>query len=147
MPSVSDTGQTDFSGDMIKTFEQLLQTKDLSARVVKSEHLNENPEFLTEDITPPIAEEIATGMLEGDVKISIRLGTRLIDITVEHHSPKMAQLLVNRLAEESISQEFDQNAGSATTLSNYLDKEVGRLQQKVSESESATWRTMRRLIT
>jgi len=138
VPSVENTGQTDVtSGDMIKTYEQLLQTKDLPERVVKNEHLNENPEFLPEGITPPISEEYAAGILAGKITIKIRPFTRLIDITVEHRSPKMAQLLANWLAEESISQEFDQNAGGATTLSNYLDKEVGRLQQKVSESEGA----------
>jgi len=138
VPNVGDVGQSDtHSGDMLNTFVQLLQTKDLVERVVKSEHLNENPEFLPKGVTPPVSEETAAGMLAGDVTIRIRPTTRLIDITVEHPSPQMAQLLANRLAQESVLQEFDQKTQSAGVLSDYLQKEVARLQQKVSESEHA----------
>jgi capsular exopolysaccharide synthesis family protein len=136
--SVQDVSETDdTSGDMIKTFEQLLQTKDLPERVVKTDHLNENPEFLPEGVTDPISEDEAAGMLEGDTSIHIRPFTRLIDITVEHRSPQMAQLLANRLAQESILQEFDQRADSASELSDHLQKEVDRLRQKVLDSERA----------
>src|SRR5580692_11516530 len=44
--------QDGVSDDMIKTYEQLLKT-NLPERVVKSQHLNENAEFLPEGITPP----------------------------------------------------------------------------------------------
>jgi succinoglycan biosynthesis transport protein ExoP len=127
----------DISGDMIKTYEQLLQTKDLPEGVVKSEHLNENSEFLPNDLTPPVPEETATGILEGDTTIRIRPLTRLIDITVEHRSPQMAQLLANKLAEQSVLQEFEQKSSGASALSDYLQKDVERLRQKVLESDTA----------
>jgi succinoglycan biosynthesis transport protein ExoP len=131
-------GQQDgVSDDMIKTFEQLLQTKDLSERVVKSQHLNENPEFLPEGAPVPSSEETATSQLAGEVTIRIRPPTRLIDITVEHHSQKMAQELANWLAQESISQEFEQSTGGAAVLSDYLQKEVDRLREKLKASETA----------
>ncbi len=138
VPAVGNVGQMDAkSGDLLKTFEQLLQTRNLVDRVVKSEHLNESPEFLPKGAAPPISEGAASAMLASDVTIRIRPLTRLIDITVTHHSPHMAQVLANRLAQESVLQEFDQKAGSASVLSNYLQKEVERLQAKVSESEHA----------
>jgi succinoglycan biosynthesis transport protein ExoP len=134
----SDVGEPDTkSGDLIKTFEQLLQTKDLVARVVKNEHLNENAEFLPPTSPPPVSEEFAMDLLSGMINIQIRPLTRLIDITVEHHSPQMAQFLANKLAEESILQEFDQRAGSARVLSDYLQKEVQRLQGKLAEAQQA----------
>jgi succinoglycan biosynthesis transport protein ExoP len=135
--SVDDAGQPDFGGDMIKTFEQLLQTKDLSERVVKSEHLNENPSFLPEGVMPPVSEDAATGMLAGSIGIHIRPLTRLIDISVEHPSPQMAQMLANRLAEESVKQEVDQSGAGLGALSDELDKEADRLRQKLADSESA----------
>ena len=138
VPGVDGAGQTDnVSGDLIKTFAQLLRTKDLLERVVKSERLNESSEFLPKDVPPPISEGAATDMLMGDVSIHIEPMTRLIDITVDHPSPKMAQLLANRLAQESIAQEFDQQTGSSSVLSNYLEKEVARLRPMVAESERA----------
>jgi capsular exopolysaccharide synthesis family protein len=130
-------GQPDgISDDMIKTFEQLLQTKTLAERVVKSEHLNENPEFLPAGTQGPINEETATGMLASSTSIHIRPLTRLIDISVQHPSPDMAQKLANAVAQASIDQEMEQHNGGANVLSEYLDKEVDRLREKLAASES-----------
>ena len=137
VPNVGDSAQDTQSADLLKTTEQLLQTKDLVTRVVKSEHLNENPDFLPPGITPPVSEDEAAGILAGDVSIHIRPLTRLIDITVDHHNPEMAKLLADRLAEASIMQQFAQRAESAGVLSDYLQKEVTQLQEKVAESERA----------
>ncbi len=132
-----DIGQTDANSSDIKTFEQLLQTKDLSERVVKAQHLNENAQFLPEGVTLPVSEEAATGMLASTVGIHIRSPTQLIDITVEHHDPRMAQLLANWIAHESVNQNVDQTKSGSGVLSDDLQKEVQRLQQKLSESETA----------
>jgi succinoglycan biosynthesis transport protein ExoP len=138
IPSGEDVGKEDVtSGDLINTFVQLLQTKDLPSRVTKSQHLNENPEFLPEGVAAPVSEDQAASILAQDVSIHIRPATRLIDITVEHHSPTMAQSLANWLAQESISEEFDQDAGDTTMRTDHLQKEVERLQQKASASEQA----------
>ena len=123
--------------DLLKTFEQLLQTKDLTERVVKAEHLNENPEFLGKGINGPVSEDDATAMLGNDVAIRIRPMTRLIDITVDHPSPKMAKFLADKLAEQSILQQMDQGGARAGSLSEDLQKEVARLQGQVTQSELA----------
>jgi uncharacterized protein involved in exopolysaccharide biosynthesis len=123
------------SDDMMKTFEQILQTKNLAEGVVKEQHLNENPQFLADGPPAPVSEDTATGMLASEITIRIRPLTRLIDITVEHESPQMAQMLANWLAQESIAQEVEQHAGTTTVLSDYLQKEVDRLQQELAVSE------------
>jgi len=120
---------------MIKTFEALLQTKDLAERVVKDKHLNENFDFLPHGATGPVSEETATGMLVGDALIRIRPLTQLIDITVQHHSPNMAQSLANWLAEESIAQETEKNNGGNQVRIDYLQKEVDQLQQDLGVDE------------
>jgi len=137
MPGIPDVGQTDTgNADLLKTYEQLLQTKDLVQRVVRSEHLNTDPDFLA-NVAPPISEDAATTMLAEDVSIHIRPLTQLIDITVEHHFPRMAKLLADKLAQASITQQFDQHLENAGVLSDDLQKEVNQLQEKVTESELA----------
>jgi succinoglycan biosynthesis transport protein ExoP len=132
----SATDRTDVtSNDMLKTFEQLLQTKALPEGVVRSEHLNENADFLPPGVTPPVSEDTATDMLAGMISIHIRGVTRLIDITVNNRSPEMAAFLANKLASEAILQEFHRGGEGATVLSDYLEKEVDRLQEQVTESE------------
>ena len=135
-PSGENVGRPDVtSGELITTFVQLLQTNDLPSRVAKSQHLNENPEFLPEGVPAPVSDDAATSMLASDIAIHIRPSTRLIDITVEHRSENMAQSLANWLADESISQEFDEDAGDTTARTDHLQKEVERLQQKASASQ------------
>ena len=123
--------------DMIKTYEQMLQTKDLAERVVKNQHLEANPEFLPVGVQGPLSQDAATGMLAASMSVRIRPLTRLIDISVEHHDPHMAQFLADQLAQESVSQYVEQHQGTGTVLTDYLQKEVDRLQKALSNSESA----------
>ncbi|HEV3271494.1 MAG TPA: polysaccharide biosynthesis tyrosine autokinase [Candidatus Methylacidiphilales bacterium] len=127
----------DTSGEMIETKVQLLQTKDLPEEVVKKEHLNENPDFLPSDAPPPVSEDVAAGILMGDATIRKAPLTRVIDITVEHRLPEMAEFLANKLAEQSVLQELEQKTKGARDLATYYQTEVDRLQQKVVEAENA----------
>ncbi len=129
--------QDGISDDMIKTYEQLLQTKDLAQRVVNSQHLESNPSFIPAGAAGPISPDTATGMLAGSMNIRIRPLTRLIDISVEHRDPHMAQMLANQLAHEAVAQYLDQHAGSGTVLADYLQKEVDQLRQQLTASETA----------
>jgi capsular exopolysaccharide synthesis family protein len=136
--AVGTVGQVDGIGDdMIKTYEQLLQTKDLAERVVKSQHLEDNPEFLPPGVQGPISEDAATGLLANAMKIQIRLGTRLIDITVESASNRMAQLLANELAKESVAQYAEQHEKTGGVLTDYLQKEVDRLRTELTTASAA----------
>jgi polysaccharide biosynthesis transport protein len=124
------------SGELIKTFEQMLQTRNLTEQVVKSENLNENPEFAPAGATLPISEDEAVDILSDSTTIHLRPLTRLIDITVEHRSPKMAKFLADKVAEESIKQQFNQKINNASDMSDSLSKEVDQLKQKAADAES-----------
>src|SRR5277367_1900853 len=65
------------SNDMLKTFEQLLQTKALPGGVVRQEHLNESADFLPDGVTPPVTEDEAIDMLAAMSSIHVRGATRL----------------------------------------------------------------------
>jgi len=136
VPTVGSQVDTQ-SPDVLKTLEQMLQTKDLPERVVQSEHLNENAEFLGPKLTPPVSEEAATSILADDVSIHVRPLTHLIDITVDHPSAKMAKFLADKLAEQSLLQRVQVHASGATVLSTYFQQEVDRLKDKVKISRQA----------
>ncbi len=125
------------SPEVLKTLEQMLQTKDLPDRVVRAEHLNENAEFLAPTWKPPVAEEAATALLANEVSIRVVPLTHLIDITVDHPSAKMAKFLADRLAEQSILQRIQVHSSGAGVLSTYLAQEVERLKDKVKASRQA----------
>ena len=99
---IADNPMVASSGDsMMKTFEQLLQTRALIERVVRNEKLTENREFLPAHAPPPVSEDYAVAVLASHTTIRQRLGTRIIDITVEHHLPEVAKYLADKLAHES----------------------------------------------
>lgn len=125
------------SPELLKTLEQMLQTKDLAERVVHAEHLNENAEFIAGKWNPPISESAATDLLSNEVTIRVVPLTHLIDITVDHPSPKMAKFLADKLAEQSILQRIQVHTSGASVLSTYLQQEVDRLKDKVKISRQA----------
>jgi capsular exopolysaccharide synthesis family protein len=118
----------------MKTVEQLLQTRSLMERVVRDEKLNENPDFLPSGVTAPTSEEFAQTFLLTHTEIRTRLGTRLIDITVEHHSPQMAKFLADKLARASVVQATDQTTSGVSELADSLQKHVDDLAAKSAEA-------------
>jgi succinoglycan biosynthesis transport protein ExoP len=125
------------SDNALKTYEQMLQTKSLPSQVVATEHLNENTNFLPRDVQPPIPEEFATDMLAHMMSVRIRPGTRLIDITVDHRVPFMAQTLANKLAEQAVLQEIAEKSSGNRELSDSLQKDADRLQKQYLDAEHA----------
>jgi capsular exopolysaccharide synthesis family protein len=133
----NDVVTPDGIGDgMIKTYEQLLQTKDLAERAVKNQNLQDNPEFLPPGIQGPVSQDAAAGILASEMSIHIRLGTRLIDIMVEHPSNRMAALLANELAKAAVEQYVDQHTGSGNGVADSLQKQVDQLQQQLAKATS-----------
>jgi succinoglycan biosynthesis transport protein ExoP len=132
---VPDAGRPDNqSGDMLNTFVKLLQTRNLPELVVKSEQLNENPQFLPKGLSH-VSADSATDMLWDMTTIRSEPSTRLIYITVEHPSPQMAQMLANKLAEESIVQDFNIGSNNASDLRDHLKAEADQLRQKVEQAD------------
>jgi succinoglycan biosynthesis transport protein ExoP len=134
---VADTGSQGTSDDSLKTYEQMLQTKTLPSQVVANEHLNENPDFLPPNMAQPVSEDFAAEILSHMVTIRIRLGTRLIDISVNHRLPAMAQLLANKLAEQALVQEITEKSSGGKELSDSLEKDADRLRQQYMQAEHA----------
>jgi polysaccharide biosynthesis transport protein len=90
------------SDDSVKTIEQNMQSFDLFEAVVKNPDIANDPDFLVgypggADETPSSAD--LAGWLYSNTKIALRHGTRLIDVTVYHRVPQMAQKLAQALVD------------------------------------------------
>ncbi len=124
------------SDTMMKTFEQMLGTRSLIERVVRNNNLTENRDFLPLHAPPDVSEDYAVAVLSSHTDIRQRLGTRLIDITVEHRSPEMAKKLADWLAYESILQASDQTSSGAGIQADQLQAEVDKLSAEAAEATS-----------
>jgi capsular exopolysaccharide synthesis family protein len=71
------------------------------------------------------------------LKVKLRRGTRLIDISVSHENPKLAQALARSLIEEYGNEMVEGRANPSKQANKFLVDEVERLRSKVMASENA----------
>ena len=119
----------------LKTFEQNVTSPEVLLRVIHDPQLAGDPAFL-----PEAARRTDNALQEAlarHVDAKLRRGTRLIDITVQHQSPVLAQRIANLLVQEfsAWNREARRDAGQAA--SHFLIDEAERLRERLSKSEQA----------
>jgi polysaccharide biosynthesis transport protein len=126
------------SPDFLKTIEQALLSQTLLLRIVKANGLDKDPIFAPpkKDGTAYLDSELVA-RFRSKVKVALRRGTRLVDVTVEDIDPKRAQQLAGSMVKEFIDQSFDQNVGLSETTTDYLREEANRLEVKLQSAEQA----------
>jgi capsular exopolysaccharide synthesis family protein len=126
------------SPDFLKTIEQARLSQTLLLRIVKANGLDKDPIFAPpkKDGTAYLDSELV-GRFQSKVKVALRRGTRLVDVTVEDIDPKRAQQLAGSMVKEFIDQSFDQNVGLSETTTDYLREEANRLEVKLQSAEQA----------
>ena len=122
----------------VATVLEGLRSRALLARVAEANHLAEDRNFLPAgaDGRPP-AVAVAAHALGALVEVQIRKGTRLIDVSVSHRDPQLAQTLVNSLVAEFIQTKIEQRAASSQGVMTFLLKEAERLKGKLQQSDEA----------
>jgi succinoglycan biosynthesis transport protein ExoP len=92
------------SEDSIKTIEQNLQSYGLFLNVVSNPDIADDPNFLVGyhgQKNPAVVSDLAE-WLQLHTSIALRHGTRLIDVTVDHRIPAMAQKLARSIIDSFI---------------------------------------------
>src|SRR6266576_2467686 len=86
--------------EALKTFEQKVTSPEVLLRVVHHPDLRNNPTFLPE--VKQKSDNALQKALAGHLDANLRRGTRLIDITVDHPSPVMAEKIAKLLVQEFV---------------------------------------------
>ncbi len=120
--------------DVVNTIVQNINNSSVLRRVAHVNHLAADPVFLPKS-TNVVTEESAAAALGGMVIAKLRPETRLIDITVTHANPAMAQKLANSVAEEFIRQNLDHRFGTTKAANELLVQEAAKLKAKLESSE------------
>ena len=71
------------------------------------------------------------------IDANLRRGTRLIDITVNHPSPVMAEKIAKLLVQEFVTWNFEAQRDAAEVARRFLLDEATRLRAKLEQSEQA----------
>jgi polysaccharide biosynthesis transport protein len=133
-----NTDQDVSAADALKTIEQALLSETLLLRVVKANGLDKDPVFAPpkKDGSPYLDSELV-GRFRSKVNVTLRHGTRLIDIIVEDRDPKRAQQLAESMVKEFVDQSFQRNLGLSVTTTDYLRQEADHLKAKLQDAEQA----------
>jgi polysaccharide biosynthesis transport protein len=137
--NVQDINHEDFkSPEDLKTVEQSLLSDTVLLRVVKANGLDKDGLFapLKADGSAYLDSELVQ-RFKAKLVVSLRRGTRLIDIAVQDPDPKRAQQLAQSMVKEFVDQQSDQQSAVATTANDALLKEADRLKEKLHSSELA----------
>ena len=127
------------SEDVLKTIEQNLQNYSLFVNVVSDPKIATDPDFLvgySRQKNPPIVSDLAE-WLRFNTKVALRHGTRLIDVTIDHQVPAMAQKLTQALIDAFVLQNVQaQNSAQQITLK-FLVAQSEAVKENLQKSEDS----------
>ncbi len=121
--------------ELLKTIEQNFMSSDLLLRAVKNSGLATDPRFLQGAAPGALSDDSLLRRVSNQISVKLRRGTRLIDITAQHTSPEVAQILAQSLVKEYLRQGFEQRVATSKMANSFLFEEAARLKAKVESSE------------
>ncbi len=120
--------------EALKTFEQNVTSPEVLLRVIH------NPELHNDAFLPEIEHKSDNELqqaLARHIDAKLRRGTRLIDITVTHQSPVMAEKIARLLVQEFVRWNFEAQRDAAEVARRFLLSEATRLRTKLEQSEQS----------
>ena len=122
--------------DYLNTVVQAFTSRNLMLRVIKTTGLGKDPGFAPprKDGSPYADIELANRMAQ-KVGISVRRGTRLVDVTVSDKNPQMAQELAVAFVKEFLRESFEQRRGLSRLANEFLQEEEQELKAKLEQAE------------
>ena len=101
----------------------MFKSRTFAQQVIQENQLMKNPDFLSPRADGrPYNEEEGIGALTGMLRVTIRAGTRFIDVGVMHSKPRMAKELADMLANNYIRQTVQQREATSNLVNEYLEK-------------------------
>ena len=121
--------------EALKTFEQNVTSPEVLLRVIHNPELRNDPTFLPD--VERKSDNALQKALARHIDAKLRRGTRLIDITVDHPSPVMAEKIAKLLVQEFVRWNFEAQRDAAEVARRFLLDEGTRLRAKLEQSEQA----------
>lgn len=130
--------------DVLRTIEQNIQSPKYFVELASDPKFTQDPNFYIgmSSGNEPVSTGEAAEFLQGRTRVLLRRGTRLIDVSVEHAVPAMAQKLALALVQEYINE----NGQLATNTSSGAEQQLAqdsvgiKVDLQKSEDALATYR-------
>lgn len=136
--SSSGNGNDDLRGDdILNTITQSLKLDSLYERVANEPAINQDPSIvpaIANGGTPPSPEALAI-KINASTTVTLRRGTRLIDVSVESPVPAAAQKLATAVIEEFVQLNAEKDISTSSAKRKFLLDEVDRAKTNLQKSE------------
>jgi succinoglycan biosynthesis transport protein ExoP len=124
--------------DALKTVEQSLTTSALMLRVIRSAKLAEDPNFAQpKKGGAAYSDAELVRLFSLKYSVSLRRGTRLIDVTVEDRDPEKARALAQAVIDEFLAECLDQSVSVSKRAEQALQVQANDLRVRLNKSEKA----------
>ena len=133
-----DQNQDLKSDDEIKTIEQNLQSDDLYLAVAARPEIRNDPSLLVGYSGDPthLDDKSLAVWIQSDTLVNLRHGTRLIDVSVYHAVPAMAQKLAKAVVEEFAAQNDRLEGVREQDVRSKLQSQIDVAQLELQKSET-----------
>lgn len=138
--NANDGQEQDLRGqEVMETISETLQMSSLYERVVARPEIGDDPRF------PPVPLAAGTTMnlqqkakfLSNYIQVKLRKGTRLIDVTVFHQVPAMAQTISAALVEEYLQQTAMEQVGTSKETGTFLLQQLDGIKANLQKAEDS----------
>jgi capsular exopolysaccharide synthesis family protein len=132
---VADVNQVDLEAlDTMKTVEQSLTNDEIMLSVAKALDIVHNPEFLKQAATPAGDDEVIKALAK-HLKVKVRRGTRLIDISATSRDPQLAYKLVQTIIDQYKQQDLKDRLQITKSANEFLLQQADDLKDKLESAE------------
>ncbi len=142
------------SYDFLRTQYELLKSRAMAERIVSSQHLNEDEDFLTprnstllgrvgsalggkEKTKSALPASYAAQIVMSNMSASPVPGSRVVDLSYIDPNPLRAQQIANAYAEAYIASNLDKRFQANAYAKTFLDDQIKQLKIRMEESERA----------
>ncbi len=138
--------------EYLETESQVLQTDSLAVDVIRSLHLEQNPEFVgkvkagdnparvasaSDALQLTLAERMALASFKARLKVKRDTASRLIDITFSSHDPALAAQVTNTMVRTFIQDTFQTRHNAIMKSSEWLSRQLDDIRVKMEDSSRA----------
>lgn len=139
--TVTDMGTGSYwsNQEYYETQYHILRSNEVAQRVVALHSLGSNRAFLgipeDAEVFEPVSDETATAMLRGIIVVDAVKDSRLVQVSVDHTDPEIAQLLANAVADAYVEYNRDVALESTVNARDWLLKQAETWEKTLRAAE------------
>ena len=125
------------SYDFVATQAELLSSKTVAERTAQELNLVNNPDVVPLNLDPSSRLRIATGQVQGGLKVIKPEEGQIIKFSYDSTSPQLAAMIANGIADSFINASLQRRYEASAYARNFLERQISKTRGDLEHSERA----------